>query len=116
MPSSKRTLKFGDVSFQEKIILSPEEKKEIARMVAEEVMRRISTILNQPKPTEKLLTVDELSRHIGYSKKTIYGWVHEGFIPYIKTRSGAVRFKLNKVLGWLERRENRGRARRKVKI
>jgi len=97
-------------------MLSPEEKKEIARMVAEEVMSRLKTFLRQPEPAEKLLTITELSERIGYSTKTIYNWINEDFIPHIKTRSGGVRFDLNKVLGWLAKRKCNGRATRRLKI
>jgi len=95
-------------------VISIEDKKDIARMVAEEVMRRLKTILNQPVPTERLLTIDELSHLIGYSKKTIYNWIHEERIPYQKDVTGRVRFRYNKVIGWLKKRECRGRRTRKV--
>ena len=99
-------------------MLSKEDKVIIARMVAKEVMRYLEPILanSQPKNSPSLLTVNELSREIGYSPKTIYKWVHEDFIPYVKTRSGGVRFDLNKVLGWLEKRKCKGRAKRRIDI
>lgn len=97
--------------------LSQEDRIIIARMVAEQIKKELLPLLvSSSQPNSPLLTVSELSREIGYSSKTIYKWVHEDFIPHIKTRSGGIRFDLNKVLGWLKKKKCKGRAQRRIKI
>lgn len=58
---------------------------------------------------EKLLTIQQLSELIQVSPKTIYNWVHIGYVPYYKI-SGLVRFRAEQIERWLEKKKNRGRA------
>jgi len=57
----------------------------------------------------KLLNIKELSEFIGFSPRTIYDWVHVGFIPHYKFPKG-VRFKESEVVKWIEKRKNKGRS------
>ncbi len=57
---------------------------------------------------EKLLTVQQLSELIQASPRTIYNWVHIGYIPYYKV-SGFVRFRAEQIEGWLRKKRRRGR-------
>lgn len=58
---------------------------------------------------EKLIGVNELSEYLGVAKQTIYGWVHTGYVPYIKFQN-AVRFKRTEIDKWIEKRSNKGRS------
>jgi len=57
---------------------------------------------------EKLLKIEQVANLFQVSKRTIYDWMHVGFIPHYKFPKG-VRFKLSEVERWLERRKKRGR-------
>lgn len=64
---------------------------------------------------EKLLNVKQLSEIIQVSPKTIYQWTHIGFIPHYKLPKG-VRFSPERVMGWLNGREKKGRVSMKVDL
>lgn len=55
---------------------------------------------------EKLLTIDEVSKIIGYKTGTIYNQINQGKlkIPYIKLPGGDVRFKPSEVEKFIDRR------------
>ena len=53
-----------------------------------------------------LLTVKTLARILAVSEKTVYAWVAEGAVPYIKL-GAAVRFRPAAIREWLGRREFR---------
>ena len=53
-----------------------------------------------------LLTVKQLAGILAVSEKTVYAWVAEGAVPYIKLGS-AVRFRPAAIREWLGRREFR---------
>ena len=55
---------------------------------------------------EKLLTVEQLSELIQVSKRTVYDWIHCGFISHYKLRKG-VRFKESEMERWLRKRKKR---------
>jgi len=57
---------------------------------------------------EKLLTIQQLGDILQVSKRTIYDWVHAGFIPCYKFPKG-VRFRDTEVEKWLKRRKKKGR-------
>ena len=57
---------------------------------------------------EKLLTVDQISDLIQYSRSTIYEWIHIGLIPHYKFSNG-VRFRASDIEKWLKRRKKKGR-------
>lgn len=62
-----------------------------------------------------LLTIQELSQILKISKKTIYGWVHDNYVPYMKL-GGAVRFDENQIKTWLAKRSRAGRVKRRVEV
>jgi len=59
---------------------------------------------------EKLLNIKELSDLVGFSPRTIYDWVHVGFIPHYKFPKG-VRFKTSEVEKWINKKQRKGRER-----
>ncbi|MBA7639633.1 hypothetical protein ES703_47293 [subsurface metagenome] len=62
-----------------------------------------------------LLTIQELSQILKISKKTIYGWVHDNYVPYMKL-GGAVRFRERDIEIWLARRSRAGRVKRRIEV
>ena len=64
---------------------------------------------------EKLLTIHQLSELIQIKPRTIYDWVHIGFIPHYRFPKG-VRFREKDVFEWLERRKRKGRKSYKIQI
>ncbi len=63
---------------------------------------------------ERLLKIGEVSALLQISPKTIYNWVHYGYIPYFKiynTRGhgGLIRFRQTDIENWLKRRRQNGR-------
>lgn len=49
----------------------------------------------------QLLTVAQLAQYLNIPKKTIYNFVSQGRIPYLKA-GGALRFSLERIDIWLE--------------
>ncbi len=49
---------------------------------------------------EKLWTVEDLSKYLKVSEKTIYDWVHKKFIPYQKINR-LLRFRHSEIEKWL---------------
>jgi excisionase family DNA binding protein len=64
---------------------------------------------------EKLMTVKDLSEWLQVSPRTVYDWVHVGFIPHYKLSKG-VRFKPSEVESWLKKRHRKGRTTYKLDI
>jgi len=64
---------------------------------------------------EKLLTVKQLCDMLQIKPSTVYKWVHYSYIPYVKL-GDLIRFKKEKVDGWIEKRERRGRYKYKIDI
>ena len=64
---------------------------------------------------ERLLKIREVSELLQISPKTIYNWVHYGYIPYFKvygqrgTTKAAIRFRQSEIEQWLKRRRRAGR-------
>ncbi|NQS90217.1 helix-turn-helix domain-containing protein [Patescibacteria group bacterium] len=54
------------------------------------------------------MTIDQLSEIIQFKRRTIYDWVHVGYIPHHKFPKG-VRFKASEIEKWLNKRHKRGR-------
>lgn len=63
----------------------------------------------------KLLTVDEVAAWLQVKPRTIYQWVHEGYMPVIKL-GALVRFDPASVSAWVKKRETPGRARQRVEM
>ncbi len=64
---------------------------------------------------EPLLTVKEVGRWLQVQPRTIYQWVHEGYIP-VKKLGTLVRFEQASVEAWLKKRDVPGRANRRPEI
>lgn len=62
---------------------------------------------------DRLLTVDDLATWLQVKPRTIYQWVHEGYIPVIKLGS-LVRFDQASIIEWVKKREAPGRAKQRV--
>ncbi|MFQ5834579.1 MAG: helix-turn-helix domain-containing protein [bacterium] len=61
---------------------------------------------------EELLTIQELSKILKISPKTIYRLVHEDSIPHLKI-GGSIRFNQRQIEVWLQRKS---RKRRRIEI
>ena len=57
---------------------------------------------------EKLVPITAVAEYLTVSPKTVYNWVHIGFIPHYRLPK-AVRFKLSEVENWINRRKRKGR-------
>ena len=57
---------------------------------------------------ERLLTVEQVADHLQVKPRTVYQWVHDGYIPVIKI-GVLVRFSPATLTTWLKKRETRGR-------
>ena len=47
------------------------------------------------------LNIQELSRYLNIKTPTLYSWVGEGKVPYIKI-NGVLRFRREEIDGWVE--------------
>jgi len=54
----------------------------------------------------KLIDVQTLSSLLSVKPKTIYDWIHKGYIPHIKLGQ-LVRFDENEIKEWLERKRRK---------
>ena len=52
---------------------------------------------------KKLLSLDETAQYLGVKKPTLYSWVFQRKIPYLKV-GRLVKFDLHKLTQWLEQR------------
>lgn len=64
---------------------------------------------------DRLLTVDEVAAWLQVKPRTIYQWVHEGYIPVIKLGS-LVRFDQASITAWVKKRETQGRASKRLEV
>lgn len=71
--------------------------------------------LGAERTMNRLLTVDEVAQWLQVKPRTIYQWVHEGYIPVIKL-GALVRFDQASVMGWIRKRETPGRVRKRVEF
>lgn len=63
----------------------------------------------------KLLTEDEVAAWLQVKPRTIYQWVHEGYMPVIKL-GALVRFDPASIAAWLKRREVPGRSKKRLEL
>jgi excisionase family DNA binding protein len=56
----------------------------------------------------EMLTARELEALLKIDVKTIYGYVQQGLIPYVRIQSN-VRFRRQEILDWIEERSYRPR-------
>ena len=63
---------------------------------------------------DDLLTPEELAKKLGVKLSTIYNWVHIEYIPTIHI-GRLIRFRSESIRKWLEKKESRGRKKRRVK-
>jgi excisionase family DNA binding protein len=64
---------------------------------------------------DRLLTIDDLADWLQVKPRTIYQWVHEGYLPVVKLGS-AVRFKQASIAEWVKKRETQGRASKRLDV
>lgn len=57
----------------------------------------------------EFLTAKDLEMQLKIDVKTIYGYVREGLIPYVRIQSN-VRFRRDEIVDWIERQSYRPRA------
>lgn len=63
----------------------------------------------------RLLTVDDVATWLQVKPRTIYQWVHDGYIPVLKL-GVLVRFDQATIAAWLKKREVPGRSRQRVEL
>ena len=54
---------------------------------------------------DRLLTVDELAEWLRMPRATLYNWVSEGKLPYVKV-GPRLRFKAQQIEAWILEREH----------
>jgi len=54
-----------------------------------------------PQTTKRLLNIDEVSYFTGISKGTLYNWVSQRKIPFVKC-NGLLRFDVEDIERWIE--------------
>ena len=64
---------------------------------------------------DRLLTVDDLAAWLQVKPRTVYQWVHEGYIPVIKL-GALVRFDRASILEWVKKRETAGRISKRLEV
>ena len=64
---------------------------------------------------DRLLTIDDLAEWLQVKPRTIYQWVHEGYIPVIKL-GALVRFDRASILAWVKKREAPGRSSKRLEL
>ena len=64
---------------------------------------------------ERLLTVEQVAERLQVKPRTIYQWVHDGYIPVIKL-GALVRFSPASLMAWIKKRELPGRGSKKFEI
>lgn len=64
---------------------------------------------------KNLITAEEAAKYLAISKKTIYNYVSEGFIPHIKIRSN-LRFRKEDLDSWLDKLTIDGRKMRRASL
>lgn len=62
---------------------------------------------------ERLLTVGQVADWLQVKQRTVYQWVHVGYIPTIKL-GVLVRFDQASIKAWVKNREAAGRAQRRL--
>lgn len=64
---------------------------------------------------DQLLTIDQIAEFLQVKRSTIYAWIHQQYIPYIKV-GRLVRFRKDKIIEWLKNRESAGRLSKTIKV
>lgn len=64
--------------------------------------------------TERWLSLDEISAHLGVSKKTIYSWLSKGTIPAVKM-GRLWKFKASLVDKWMIEKDTAKRSSNKLR-
>lgn len=52
----------------------------------------------------ELISVQQLSEKINFAPRTIYRWVKDRRIPFVKMPSNDIRFDAQKIENWIENR------------
>ncbi|MCR4295231.1 MAG: helix-turn-helix domain-containing protein [Elusimicrobia bacterium] len=59
--------------------------------------------------------MDDLATWLQVKPRTVYQWVHEGYIPVIKLGT-LVRFDQASIVAWIKKRETQGRASKRLEV
>jgi excisionase family DNA binding protein len=54
--------------------------------------------------SDRLLKVDDVADLLGVSPKTVYGWVYQRAIPFVKPSRTTLRFRRSEIEAWLDDR------------
>ena len=84
------------------ILMSPIRLIDLDILIQNSVRKVLSEINSSPSGSTKdeLLTVDEVAELLSVSNPTVYGYVHEKSIPYMKRR-GRLYFSKKEILTWI---------------
>ena len=69
-----------------------------------QTMPRPNDESTDPDVIKNLLTYTETAQLLAVPKGTLYAWVHERKIPYIRLAKRTVRFERAQILAWLAER------------
>lgn len=58
---------------------------------------------------ERLLKINDIADLLQVSRRTIYDWIHVGFIPHYRFPKG-IRFREVEIERWLKKRLKKGRS------
>lgn len=56
---------------------------------------------------ERLMTIDEVAKLTSLSVGTLYHWIGEGRIPFVRFSSRCVRFRRSEILDWIEQKSHK---------
>ncbi len=68
---------------EKRTILLPYTPEEFRHLVEDSVEKVLKETFSE-KPKKRYVKIDQLATQYGWPKKTIYGWVHQEQIPYLK--------------------------------
>ncbi|MEW6686073.1 MAG: helix-turn-helix domain-containing protein [Candidatus Edwardsbacteria bacterium] len=64
---------------------------------------------------DRFLNIQQLSEILSVKPMTIYGWIHDGIIPYLKL-GRLVRFSEREIQEWLNKKRREGRVKKVVEM
>lgn len=86
----------------DELIQMPAKLASLQDQVAE-IKQLVQQLLDQPNDLQEILGLEEVVKLTGYSKNTIYQYVHSDKIPYHKPEHGGRKliFYRSEIEGWL---------------
>lgn len=54
---------------------------------------------------KQLLSINQIAKHFGVHRATIYNWINKLGMPYELSPSGTRRFDLEKIIEWNDKRK-----------